>query len=97
MKLNQSSGSEGDSNPRSSVSKTAGAASSRALGVDVSLVELSCCFGGSASSIGSEFRADDEVGARLLVLGASCCEAGGSVFCGPFGRRSRAESVSSIC
>ena len=77
-------------------SKEAGAASSRVLGVAVSLVELSCCFDGSASFIGSKFRVDG-VGARLFVLGASCSEAGGPVFCGPLGRRSRMESVSSIC
>ena len=43
-----------DSNPRSSISKAAGVASSRALGVAVSLVELSGSFCDSASSIGFE-------------------------------------------
>ena len=56
--------------PRSSVSMLTRVVSSRALGVAISLVELSCCFCDSASSIGFEFGVV-EVGARSLALGVS--------------------------
>jgi len=70
--------------------------SSRALGVAFSLVEFSCCFCDSASSIGFEFGVV-EVGAMSLALGVSCCGAGVLVFCGPLGRRPPADAVSVFC